>query len=208
MSSTSVSRSRRRSNRPEPSFVQRLVPVLVLVAVMWVAEFADQALPGTWDYYGIRPWDTDHLLGILLSPFLHRGYEHLIANTGALLVLGGLVALSTRHLFAVTLGVVVLGGAGVWLFAPPMTVHIGASGLLYGYAAFLVVFGFVARRFWAALLGILVALTYGGLVWGVLPLQYGVSWQAHLFGAIAGVIMALVLGRRARAERQRLTTFV
>lgn len=198
--------NRPRSTRSQPSTLGRLTPVVLLVAVMWVAEFVDQSLPGTWDYYGIRPWDTDHLVGILLSPFLHGGFEHLIANTGALLVLGGLIALSTRHLFSVTLGVIVLGGLGVWLFAPPGTVHIGASGLVYGYAAFLTVYGFVARKFWTAVLGILVALTYGGMLWGVLPLQPGISWQAHFFGAIAGVLMAVWLGRRERARHR--TTWV
>src|SRR5690606_4202075 len=121
-----------------------------------------------------------------------------IANTSGLLVLGGLVATTTRHLWVVTAGVVLLGGAAVWLLGAPRTVVIGASGVVYGYAAFLVVYGFVSRRIVPALVGVLVAVVYGGLLWGVLPLQPGISWQGHLFGGAAGVLMAVTLGRRDR----------
>ncbi len=178
------------------------MPVLVLVALMWISEIVDLILPIPLDWYGIQPRELDHLSGIVLSPFLHLGFPHLIANTGALLVLGGLLALSTRHLWAVTAGVVLLGGLGVWLTGAPGSVHIGASGVVYGYAAFLAVYGFVARRLWSALLGVLVILVYGPMVWGVLPIQTGVSWQAHLFGALAGAFLALRLGRRDRQIRR------
>ena len=116
--------------------------------------------------------------------------------------LGGLLALTTRHLWVVTTGVVLLGGAAVWLLGAPRTVVIGASGVVYGYAAFLVVYGFVVRRVGPALVGLLVVMIYGGLLWGVLPLRPGVSWQGHLFGAVAGVALALWLGRRDRGDRR------
>lgn len=186
--------------RDVPTWARRVIPVLVLVAVMWLAEIVDLVLPLSLDQFGIRPRDLGHLQGIVLSPFLHLGFGHLLANTVSLLVLGSLLALSTRHLWLVTGGVIVLGGLGTWLLGGPNTVHIGASGVVYGYAAFLAVYGFVARRFGQALLGILVILVYGSMVWGVLPIREGVSWQGHLFGALAGVAMALWLGRRDRAE--------
>lgn len=182
---------------------RRVLPVLLLVALMWVVEVVDLLLPLSLDQFGIRPRDPGHLAGIVLSPFLHLGFGHLVANTLALLVLGSLLALSTRHLWLVTGGVVVLGGLGVWLLGGPSTVHIGASGVVYGYAAFLAVYGFVARRLGQALLGVLVILVYGSMVWGVLPLQTGVSWQAHLFGAAAGVGLAVWLGRRDRPRNAR-----
>lgn len=185
-----------------PTWLHRVIPVLVLVGLMWVAELADLLTPLQLDGYGIHPRQVDGLAGIVLSPFLHLGLAHLIANTSGLLVLGSLLALTTRHLWLVTAGVVLLGGAGVWLLGAPRTVVIGASGVVYGYAAFLAVYGFAARRLAPALVGILVIVLYGGLLWGVLPLRPGVSWQGHLFGALAGVALALWLGRRDRGGRQ------
>lgn len=185
------------------TWVRRLVPVLLLLALMWTTEIVDQVIPLDLDQFGIRPRDVGHLQGIVLSPFLHLGFGHLISNTVVLLVLGSLLALTTRHLWLVTIGVVLLGGAGVWLLGGPNTVHIGASGVVYGYAAFLAVYGFVARRIGQAIVGVLVILVYGSMLWGVLPLQQGVSWQGHLFGAVAGVLLAVWLGRRDRRPAVR-----
>ncbi|MCK0113204.1 rhomboid family intramembrane serine protease [Ornithinimicrobium sp. F0845] len=175
--------------------------MLVLVGLLWVLELVDLLTSLDLDAYGIRPRELAGLPGIVLAPFLHLGFVHLIANTSALLVLGALLAWSTRHLWVVTVGVVLLGGVGVWLFGGSHTVVVGASGVVYGYAAFLTVYGFAARRFGQVLIGLLVVALYGGLLWGVLPLRPGVSWQGHLFGALAGVVLALWLGRRDRATR-------
>lgn len=182
----------------------RVVPVLVLVALMWLTEIVDLVVPLSFDQFGIRPRDTGHLAGIVFSPFLHLGFGHLVANTGLLLVLGGLLALTTRHLWLVTAGVVLLGGLAVWLLGGAGTVHIGASGVVYGYAAFLAAYGFVARRLGQALVGVLVIVLYGSLLWGVLPVRAGVSWEGHLFGALAGIALAVWLGRLDRPERARL----
>ena len=190
------------TRRPDvPSWARRVIPVLVLVGLMWASEILDLILPLSFDQFGIRPRQLDHLQGIVLSPFLHLGFGHLLTNTVSLLVLGSMLALSTRHLWLVTGGVVLLGGLGVWLLGGPNTVHIGASGVVYGYAAFLAVYGFIARRFGQALLGMLVIVVYGSMIWGVLPIREGVSWQGHLFGAAAGVLLAVWLGRRDRGPR-------
>ena len=190
------------TRRPDvPSWARRVIPVLVLVGLMWASEILDLILPLSFDQFGIRPRQLDHLQGIVLSPFLHLGFGHLLTNTVSLLVLGSMLALSTRHLWLVTGGVVLLGGLGVWLLGGPNTVHIGASGVVYGYAAFLAVYGFIARRFGQALLGVLVIVVYGSMIWGVLPIREGVSWQGHLFGAAAGVLLAVWLGRRDRGPR-------
>lgn len=179
--------------------------MLVLLALMWATEIVDLLTPLNLDRFGIRPRDLGHLQGIVLSPFLHLGFGHLIANSLSLVVLGSLLALTTRHLWLVTGGVILLGGLGVWLLGGPSTVHIGASGVVYGYAAFLAVYGFVARRFGSAAVGVLVIVVYGSMLWGVLPLRAGVSWQGHLFGALAGVLMAVWLGRQDRAETRPRT---
>lgn len=191
-----------RTTTGSPTWWHRVIPVLVLVGLMWVSEILDLILPLNFDRFGIRPLDPGHLSGIVLSPFLHLGFGHLLANTVSLLVLGSLLALTTRHLWWVTGGVVLLGGLGVWLLGGPGSVHIGASGVVYGYAAFLAVYGFVARRFGQALVGVLVIALYGSLLWGVLPIRAGVSWQAHLFGALAGVAIAVWLGRQDRLGRR------
>lgn len=184
-----------------PAWLHRVIPVLVLVALMWVSELLDLLTPLRLDNLGIRPRDPDGLAGVVLSPFLHLGFGHLLANTSGLLVLGALLAWTTRHLWLVTAGVVLLGGLAVWLLGGSGTVVIGASGVVYGYAAFLGVYGFAARRFAPVLVGLFVILVYGGLLWGVLPLRAGVSWQGHLFGALAGGALAVWLGRRDRLAR-------
>lgn len=187
--------------RSVPPALAATVPVFVLVLLMWAEEIVD-SLPGVdLDQYGIRPHDPEGLVGIVTAPFLHGGFGHLIANTGAFLVLGCLIAMTTRRFWPVTIGVALVGGFATWLTASPNTVHIGASGLVYGYAAFLVAWGVFSRRAPAVVVAVIVVLMYGGIVIGVLPGQPGISWQGHLFGALAGVLMAWLLrgsGPRAR----------
>lgn len=167
-----------------------LLPVCVLIGLMWLLEIIDSTLNGRLDSLGIEPRELDGLTGVVAAPFLHAGFGHLLANTTGLVVLGGLLALSTKRFWMVCAVVTVLGGFAVWLVGPAGTVHIGASGLVYGVAAFLVARGFFERRIVTGAIAVLVALLYGGLVLGVLPNQPGVSWQSHLFGALAGVAVA------------------
>lgn len=178
--------------------VLRSLPPAVLVGLMWVSELIDTALNGFLDQFGIQPRELDGLPGILAAPLLHDGFQHLIANTSTFIVLGLLVAWLTKHFWKVTLGIAVLGGLAVWLIGAPGTTHVGASGLVYGYAAFLVVYGLVARQVTAVVIAVVVFLTYGSIMWGVLPGQAGISWEGHLFGAVAGVVLAVLLGRRDR----------
>ena len=179
-----------------------LVLVLAMVAVMWVSETLDLAVGGL-DRLGIEPRSADGLIGVPLAPFLHVGFGHLIANTVPFLVLGALLALSgLRRVVLVTLVVVVVGGLGTWLVAPASTVHLGASGVVFGYAAYLVTRGFFDRRLGYLALGLVVALTYGTtLLLGLLP-RDGISWQGHLFGALGGLLAARLLARPAGGVRQ------
>jgi membrane associated rhomboid family serine protease len=186
--------------QPRSSALTKTIPVLALVALMWIEEIVDALPKINLDQYGIRPRQVEGLVGIPLAPFLHGGFSHLIANTGALLALGILLVLTTQRFWAVTLGVVLLGGLGTWLVAGSNTVHIGASGVVYGYAAFLVAWGVLTRKLLSVLVGVLVVLMYGSIVIGVLPGQPGVSWEGHLFGAVAGVLLAFLLRPRSTAE--------
>ena len=179
------------------------LPVFVLLGVMWLLEAADYVLPGSFDVWGIRPRSSEGLVGIPLAPVLHVGFAHLIANSLAFLVLGCAIAITTRRFWRVTIGVALLSGLGVWLFAAPGTVTVGASGLVYGYATFLVAWGVLTARAGAIVVAVLVAIIYGGLVFGVLPGQPGISWQGHLFGALAGIVMAWWLARGRASLRRR-----
>lgn len=164
--------------------------LILWVAVAWGLELAD-ALPFLQlDHLGIRPRRLVGLPGILLAPWLHLGFGHLIANTMAFLGLGAVVLLADgRRFITTTMILVLVSGLGVWLIGRPNTVHIGASSLIYGY------FGYVmARAIWEkkvgwAILGILVGVFYGGMIWGVLPSNgpIPVSWEGHLSGLLAGL---------------------
>lgn len=171
--------------------------VLILgafVALMWGLEIVDVALGGALNAFGIIPRTAIGLRGILLAPFLHGGFPHLIANTVPFVVLGWLVMLRrTSDFFWVTAIVMLLGGLGTWLFAPARTIHIGASGVIFGYLGFLISRGYFERRFGSILFSLIVLALYGGLIWGVLPGQIGISWQGHLFGFIGGIMAARLM---------------
>jgi len=167
------------------------------VGTMWVAEIADAVIfDGQLNQYGILPRNIIGLRGILLVPFLHGNFPHLIANTFPFITLGWLVLLrDIKDFFAVTAISMLVGGFGVWLFGAP-AIHIGASGLVFGYLGFLLFRGLFERSLAAIALSLIVIFLYGGLVWGVLPGQPGVSWEGHLFGLIGGVLAAKWLPKR------------
>lgn len=172
-------------------------PVLVMLAVMWGLEIVDVPLDGRLDQHGIEPRELSGLDGVLWAPFLHGGFGHLIANTLPFLIMGAVIALSGFRVFAqVTVIVGLISGLGVWLFGPDNTVHIGASGLVFGYLLYLLVRGFFARKVSYVLGGIVIFMIYGGVLWGLLPAP-GVSWQGHLFGAIGGVAAASLVHGKA-----------
>jgi membrane associated rhomboid family serine protease len=165
------------------------------VAFLWMLELIDLLLlSGALDRLGIHPRDLDHWWGIFAAPFLHGGLPHLIANTVPLVVLGWFVMMRGLNTFlSVSALAVVLGGLGVWLFADPRTVHIGASGLIFGFLGYLLLRGFFERSLSAVFVAVIVAVLYGGALLGVLPGQPGVSWEGHLFGFLAGAAAARIL---------------
>jgi len=142
---------------------------------------------------GIRPRNLEGLWGILYAPFLHADFGHLLANSVAFVPLALLVsARKAHHFFSVSLIVLLCGGAAVWLLGRNAN-HIGASGLIFGYLGFLLGAGVFAREFSAVAIAAVAAFFYGGILWGVLPGRPGVSWEAHLFGALAGLLAAKML---------------
>jgi membrane associated rhomboid family serine protease len=185
-------------SRTDSPVVRGLVLVAAMAAVMWVVEIADQVADGRLDSYGIEPREVDGLDGVVFAPFLHAGFDHLVGNTIPFLLLGFAIALGgVVRVATVTLIVAVVGGLGTWLVAPANTVHIGASGIVFGYAAYLVARGVYSRSPVQIGVGLVVLAVWGTtLLRGLVP-EDGISWQGHLFGAIGGVVAARVLHRRA-----------
>jgi membrane associated rhomboid family serine protease len=136
----------------------------------------------------------------LFAPFLHGNFAHLIANTIPFLTLGWFVMLRETSDFFVVTGITMLvSGLGVWLFGSA-GLHIGASGVVFGYLGFLLARGYFERNIPSILLSVIVGFLYGGAIWGVLPTQPGVSWEGHLFGFIGGVIAARFLSQRKKVS--------
>ena len=169
------------------------------VGLMWALEILDLFLGGALNQFGIRPHSIVGLRGILFAPFLHGSLLHLIANTVPFVILGWLVMLRrTSDFWPVTIIVMLVAGLGTWLFAPPWTVHIGASGVVFGYLGFLLSLGYFERSIGAIAMSLLVGMLYGGMIWGVLPGQLGISWQGHLFGFLGGILAAQMLAQLRR----------
>jgi len=183
---------------PLAELLRPFVIVAVVVAVMWAEEVVDLILPGgqPLNDLGVRPRTGRGLLGIPLMPFLHDGFRHLFGNTLPFLVMGGAIASGSVARFARVAAIVgVTSGAGVWLFARGGTVHIGASGIVFGFLTYLLARGVIARKVTWILGGLVVLVVYGGILWGLLPTP-GVSWTGHVFGAVGGVLAAWILHRR------------
>jgi membrane associated rhomboid family serine protease len=147
--------------------------------------------------WGIAPRSERGLLGIFFAPFLHGSFGHIVANTAPFLFLGWLIMLRGMEDFvAVSLITALSSGIGVWLISPSTTVTVGASGVVFGYLGFLLARGYFERSFVAIALSISVAFMYGGVLFGILPGQPGISWQAHLFGFLGGVLAANWLSKK------------
>jgi membrane associated rhomboid family serine protease len=173
------------------------------IAFVWFLEIIDQIFfRNGLNALGVRPRTLDGLVGIFFMPFLHNGLGHVLANTIPFLVMGWLVMLRrTADFFFVSIIVVLVSGLGVWLFGGTNTVHIGASGLVFGYFGFLVLRSYFERSSFSIAIAIVVILIYGGLIWGVFPsFQSGVSWLGHLFGFLGGAWAAYLISKRQQAN--------
>ncbi|EMY32965.1 rhomboid family membrane protein [Arthrobacter crystallopoietes BAB-32] len=192
----------------EPSRAARarraLGALLVLAAVLWGVHLFT-LLAGSSIYFllGNIPRRLYGLDGILFSPLLHADFNHLVSNTLPLVVLGFLVLLEgTRRFMVVLASSWLVSGTGVWLLGQGLTV--GASGVVFGFLAYLLVRGFYNRSWRQILLAVVIFLFYGSVLWGLLPTAGGgVSWQAHLFGAAGGVLAAVLMRRDGLRGRNR-----
>ena len=180
----------------------QILILAVCVGLMWGIEVIDTLLGGALKQFGIIPRSVVGLRGILFAPVLHGNFPHLIANTIPFVTLGWFVMLRrTSDFFGVTAIVMLIGGLGTWLFAPANTVHIGASGVIFGYLGFLISRGYFERRIGSVIVSLMIGICYGGLIWGVLPGQIGISWQGHLFGFIGGIVAAWLMASQPQKAR-------
>ena len=184
------------------AFLRRAAALAAFVALLWAVQVVNWIFGyGLNPAFGLIPRHIGGLDGVIAMPLLHGSFAHLMANTPPLLVMGGLlVATTTRALLLVNALVICIGGGLVWLFGSS-AIHIGASGLVFGWFGFLVVRGLVDRSPITLGAALLVGVLYGSLLWGVLPGQPGVSWEAHLFGALAGAAAAFLVRTHVHVPR-------
>jgi membrane associated rhomboid family serine protease len=180
--------------------VEGLALLAGIVALMWAIEAINSLDHNGLDYGGgIIARDPDRLWAIFTAPFLHASfYPHLVDNTIPLVFMGVFIALrGARRLALVTLIVIVVGGLGTWLISPSNTNTVGASGLVFGYATYLFARGLFDRSWVEVVIGVLVAVVWGGALISSLVPHTGISWQGHASGAVGGVVAAwLLAGRR------------
>jgi membrane associated rhomboid family serine protease len=185
-----------------------IVLLIAIVAAMWVLEAINSIDHNALDNAGgIYPRNFDHLWAIFTSPFLHQNFApHLLDNTIPLLFMGVIIALrGALRLAAVTLIVIIVGGLGTWVASPSGSITIGASGVVFGYATYLLARGVFNRSLLELGVGLVVGVVWGGvLISSVVP-HAGISWQAHVCGAVGGVIAAWILARPHGSLRGRGT---
>jgi membrane associated rhomboid family serine protease len=167
-----------------------LIPA-VFVGILWLIKIVENLFQYDFHTLGVYPLTLSGLKGILFSPFIHGSYRHLISNTFPILILGWSLFYFYRELAVrITLLAWIFSGIWVWVFARP-SFHIGASGLIYAWAAFLFVSGVLRRHPRLMALSLLVIFLYGSMIWGIFPLKEKISWEGHLMGMIAGLVLAL-----------------
>jgi membrane associated rhomboid family serine protease len=191
------------SARARANFRLAFKIALGFVALIWLIDILNWALDLELQRFGVRPRRFAGLPGILLAPLLHGGPVHLIANSLPLLVLGtGMLYLYPNSALKVLPAVYLAPGIAVWLFAEG-SVHLGSSGLVYGLVSYVFVAGLIRLDRRAIAASLLVCFLYGSMVWGVLPIRPGVSWETHLAAALIGLALAIALRRLDIPPRKR-----
>jgi membrane associated rhomboid family serine protease len=175
--------------------------VTLLLALMWIVGMVNILFDYRLSEYGVVPRTVDGLIGIPLMPFLHGSFDHLLVNTLPAVILGGLVAIQgSKKFLTATVFITLVGGGALWVVGRS-AVHVGASGLIFGYFGYLIARAWYTRSLGAVLIAVVVAVVYGGILLGVLPFfQEGVSWEGHLTGLIAGALAARVMWKQGEPE--------
>lgn len=181
--------------RTPATFKQQLTIAIALSVILSGVELFNILTGRSLVAFGIMPRNADTLVGIALAPLLHGNVAHLISNLVPLCLFAFLVLQhGLVRFWLVTVWVIAAGGALVWCFGRE-AMHVGASGLVYGYFGFLIVAGIVSREIKLLIIAAGVAVVYGGLAWGVLPIVWFISWESHFFGLMAGAMAGYWWGR-------------
>ncbi len=171
-------------------FMSLLFP-LGFVAILWIIKLIEVSTKSDFTRFGIYPLHSKGLLGILTSPLIHGDWKHLLNNTFPLIFLGwGIVYFYKDISYKVIILIYLLSQIWLWFFYIRPAWHIGASGLIYGFGAFLFVSGIIRKNRHLLAISLLVAFLYGSMVWGLLPVEEHISWEGHLMGSVAGIIIA------------------
>lgn len=184
-------------------FKQCAITMFSCLTLIWGVSLAALTSEDMLLQLALIPRSTDGLIGVLTMPLVHYSLPHLMVNTAPFAVMTVLIALrGVGYYLTATFSIILLGGLLVWLFARAGA-HVGASGLLFGYFGLLLVRGLFDRRISSIVIAIVVGISYGGIIWGVLPRDGAISWEAHLFGLLAGAIVARAMARFPTAEANR-----
>ncbi|WP_425341951.1 rhomboid family intramembrane serine protease [Amycolatopsis coloradensis] len=182
------------------------IVALAFTVLLYLVELVDVVLPADLDQGGILARDLSGLDGVLWAPLLHAGWGHLFSNTVPVLVFAFLaMSAGIGRWVLVTAIIWVLSGVGVWLISPGGTVTVGASGVAFGWLAFLLVRGIFNRAVGQILVAVVLLGIWSGMLWGLLPGDPNVSWQGHLFGALSGVFAAWLMARMDRSQARKAT---
>ncbi len=176
-------------------YIKPIKNLLYVIAFLWIVHILSYFFKI--NQYGIMPRDFSGLTGIIFAPFLHNDFPHLIANSVSLFILGMfLITLEHKRTYWIIAAIIVLGGAGTWLIGRSASVHIGASGVIYGIFGYLLTRGLFKRDFKSIIISVAVFFLYFGMITGVLPADTSMSWESHLCGFISGIIIASSYGRK------------
>ena len=174
---------------------QRLFPILffpiLFIFVIWLVKLTEIVFEISFVKYGLYPRKLEGLIGVLFYPLIHGDFNHLINNSIPLLILGtGIFYFYKPIAYKIYFWIYIITGIWMWTAARE-AYHIGASGLVYGFASFIFFSGLIRRYARLMVLSLLVVFLYGGMIWGIFPIDYHISWEGHLFGAIAGLLLAI-----------------
>jgi membrane associated rhomboid family serine protease len=188
-------------NLERNKFIISVIVPVSFILILWIIKLAEVITGISLANFGLYPHKISGLVGIIAAPLLHASFSHLISNSIPILLLsGGIIYFYPQSAFKVFALNYLVPGIFVWFFGRP-AYHIGASGLIYGFVSFLFFSGIIRRDNRSIALALIVTFLYGGIIWGVLPIDAEISWEYHLFGALTGIYCAILFRKLDPAKK-------